>query len=100
MSTSETVLGLGYVVWVLVCMVTALAKGRGLGWIVLAALVPPLYVVLVLLPAKKPSSPPRVRCPDCRLGWVRLDRLPRTCSGCGEEIPLARLQAEIQRDMM
>ena len=88
MSVYEILLGVGFACWLAICAITAAWKGRGLGWGVLAALVPPLLVVLLLLPTRASQKPERVRSPNCSLGWVRVDRLPRVCSGCGKEIPL------------
>ena len=99
MTALEMVLFGVWLLWWIVCMLTAALKGRGLGWGVAAALLPPLYVVLLLTKTRE-TKPERVRCTRCKLGWVNLERLPRVCSGCGEEIPLAELQTEMHKDML
>jgi len=100
MSGLEITLFVVWAVWWGVCCITAAAKGRGLGWGVAAALLPPLYIVLLLLSPVKPTRSERVRCPRCRLGWVPLGRPTNTCTGCGEVIPHAELQDEMHKDMM
>ena len=100
MTAVEILLAVLFALWLMICAITATMKGRGLGWCVAAALLPPLYLVLLKMKPKKPTSPERARCPLCRMGWVPLDRLPRVCSGCGEEISHAVLQKETHKDMM
>jgi hypothetical protein len=98
MTAAEFLFALGFTLWLLVCSITAAVKGRGLGWGVAAAFLPPLYLVLLKLRPRPDGKPPRVRCPLCKLGWVPLDRLPRVCSGCGETVSHVQLQDEIHKD--
>ena len=100
MTLLEILLAVAWALWCMVCVITAAVKGRGLGWGVTATFIPPLYVVLLRLDPVQGKSPERVRCPLCKMGWVPLERLPRVCSGCGEEISHAVLQKEIHKDMV
>ena len=100
MSVLEIILVVVVLLWLMICTLTAAVKGRGMGWGITAWLLPPLYLVLVRSRARPGAKPERARCPLCKLGWVPLDRLPRVCSGCGQEISLAVLQKETHKDMM
>ncbi len=100
MSALEIVLAVAFVLWLMVCSLTAVSKGRGLGWGVAAAMFPPLFLALLFLRPVASKKSERVRCPLCRMGWVTLDRLPRVCSGCGEEVPYHVIQKEMHKDMM
>ena len=100
MSGLEITLFVAWTLWWGVCCITAVVNGRGLGWGVAAALVPPLYLVLLRPASGTPKRAERVRCPRCRMGWVPLERMPHTCTGCGAEIPHAELQKEMHKDMM
>jgi len=99
-TTLEILLFVAWALWWAVCMITAVAKGRGMGWGVATALFPPLYLLLLRLEPGTDKAPTRARCPLCKLGWVPLDSLPRVCSGCGKEISHAVLQDELHKDMM
>jgi hypothetical protein len=100
MTLTELLIGLGYTLWLMVCALTAVVKGRGLGWAVAASLFPPLWLVLLWLKPGNARYPTRERCPLCHCGWVPLDRLPRICSGCGKEVTHVQLQDEMHRDML
>lgn len=99
MTFLEIALYFGWALWWAVCFITAGVKDRSMGWAVAAALVPPVYVVLLFLRQGAPGKPERIRCPSCRLGWVRIDVAPRICSGCGQEITHLDVLRELERDI-
>ena len=99
MTTLEILLFIAWALWWMVCVITAVTKGRGLGWGVATAFFPPLFLLLLRLEPRAGGPPARARCPLCKMGWVPLDRSPRRCSGCGEEISHAVLQKELHKDM-